>query len=521
MSITVNMDKNLYLSLSSAVALLTTTMQNPSKANACAARLGVAADVIDQAFEACTSIAAKTKLAKSYPELLRAGIQFLTFKQQPPDHVAMLSRLTACSCDFRQTSMRQLHKPNRFRPDGRTHIDATTLVFDAVATVSNCLVFALADLTQHKFRNANTNKAGDQNWPQSPEDLLPLGPKDSLVGLELWVAGAPLGYIIFKLIGYLSLFYVPFAQEVFKPNFTMPLARPIQHLKEAVKFYDGGDPLPLARTHFFTYPVMTIFEFFSNLERCDTSQFNIMTTCRGSWISPVLARLTTIVATLPQEWSETRSLMAWMSAWANAEIERGVATARFDREHFTELTSFDPVETAFNGMVHARKVGCMNIVCPSLPTEVIHSRLCSRCDLVRYCGEKCQKEAWKCAILSHKPFCAVAHSLKESFGADWPQLWTVGFTYAQFQALCRSKAVDTEVVKAIGNTLSALRVRQSVHRENLQREGESQMERLIRAEKEKVGRQKLEAIKASAGGDSIAVFNREDGISMMTSGAIR
>lgn len=77
-----------------------------------------------------------------------------------------------------------------------------------------------------------------------------------------------------------------------------------------------------------------------------------------------------------------------MSAWANAEIDRGVITARFDRESFTELPSFDAVEEAFNTMVEASKVGCMNIACPSVPAEVIHSRLCSRCNLVRYCGEK-------------------------------------------------------------------------------------------------------------------------------------
>ncbi|KAF7984174.1 hypothetical protein HWV62_16854 [Athelia sp. TMB] len=497
-------------------------MQNPSKANACALRLGVAADVIDQAFEACTSIAAKTKLAKSHPELLRAGIQFLTFKQQPPEHMAMMNQLTACSCDFRQTGMRQLHKPSRYRPDGRTQIDKTSLLFDVVATVSNCLIFALADLTQHKFRTANTNKAGDLNWPQGPEDLLPFGPKDSLVGLELWVAGAPLGYSIFKLIGHLSLFYVPFAQEVFKsPNFTMPLVRPIQHLEEAVKFYDGGDPSLLAHTHFFTYPVMTVFEFFSNLQRCDTPQFNMMITAGGRWISPILARLTTILATLPQEWSKTRSLMAFMSAYANAEIKGGVATVCFERALLTEIPSFDAVEKAFDDMVDARKVGCMNIGCPSLPTEVIHSRLCSKCNLVRFCGEKCQKEAWKCTTLPHKPFCAEVHSLKESFGADWPQLWTIDFTYAQFQALCRSKAVNTGIVEAIGRTLSALSIRQHVHKENLQREGESQMERLIRAERQKVSRQKSEALKASLGNDSVTVFDREGGISMITSGAIR
>ena len=375
------------MTLGSAVELLTTTMQDPLKANVCAVRLGVAADRINQALEGCSSIAAKTQLAQSYPRLLRAGIQFLTFKQQPPDHIAMVNRLNACSCDFGQTGMRQLHKPSRYRPDGRVQINMTTLIFDAVTTVSNCLILALANLTQHKFRNANANKAGDLNWPQGPADLLPHGLKDSLVGLELWVAGAPYGYIIFKLVGYLSLFYVPFAQEVLEsPNFA--LARPVEHLKEAVKFYDEGDSSPLARTHFFTSPVKSIFGFFSDLQRCDTPQFNIMITFRGSWISPVLARLTTILSPLPQEWSKTRTLVAFMSAWANAEIDRGVATARFDRESFTELPFFDAVEKAFDGMVEARRVGCMNIACPSVPVEVIHSRLCSRCNLVRYCGEK-------------------------------------------------------------------------------------------------------------------------------------
>ena len=381
-------DRKPNMTLGSAVELLTTTMQDPLKANVCAVRLGVAADRINQALEGCSSIAAKAQLAQSYPGLLRAGIQFLTFKRQPPDQIAMLNHLTTCSCDFGQTGMRQLHNPSRYRPDGRVEFTTITLIFDAVTTVSNCLILALANLTQHKFRNANANKAGDLNWPHGPADLLPHGLKDSLVGLEFWVTVAPhCGYIIFKLVGYLSLFYVPFAQEVLEsPNFA--LARPVQHLKEAVKFYDEGDSSPLARTHFFISPVMTIFEFFSDLQRCDTPQFNIMIACRGSWISPVLARLTTILSPLPQEWSKTRTLVAFMSAYANAEIDRGVVTARFDRESFTELPFFDAVEKAFDGMVEARRVGCMNIACPSVPAEVIHSRLCSGCDLVRYCGEK-------------------------------------------------------------------------------------------------------------------------------------
>src|ERR1700730_11562187 len=89
-------------SLKSAVEVLTSTMRDPMTANICAIRLGIAADRIDQALEACTSIAEKTKIAKSYPELLRAGIKFLTFKQSPSDYMAMMNRLMTCRCDFGQ-----------------------------------------------------------------------------------------------------------------------------------------------------------------------------------------------------------------------------------------------------------------------------------------------------------------------------------------------------------------------------------------------------------------------------------
>lgn len=72
--------------------------------------------------------------------------------------------------------------------------------------------------------------------------------------LNLKIAAAPLGYIIFKPIGHLSLFYVPFGQEIFKsPSFAMHLARPIRHLEEAVKFYDWATHCPLHALAFFLH----------------------------------------------------------------------------------------------------------------------------------------------------------------------------------------------------------------------------------------------------------------------------
>ncbi|KAG5651790.1 hypothetical protein H0H81_007402 [Sphagnurus paluster] len=503
-------------------------------------RLSLAADRIDQELEACTSIAAKTKFAKCHPEFLRAGIKFLTFKQPPSDHMAMINHLTPCHCNFAEAGMRSLHKPSRYRLDGRIEIGLVTLVFDAVATLSNCLILVLNDLTPHRFRDGNTT-TGEQNWPQGPEDLLPYGPKDSLIGLELWVAGPPLGYIIFKLAGSLAVFYAPFAREVFQsPQFTFAFARPIKHLEAAVDFYNEGDSSSLARTHFFTYPVKTIFEFFDHLGHCDRPQFNIMIVARGCWISPVLARLTTILSTLPMEWSKTRASLQFMTAYANAKVDpaTGVCTVKLERELMTELPFFDALEKAFNEIIEVRKMGCLNIACSS-GADIVHSRLCSKCNLIRFCGEKasfllnylltlnknhpqCQKEAWKSGKLPHKPVCGKIHSLKQSFGADnWSLLRAPDITYAQFQAICREKNVELEIVKAIGTTVSALRLHQSMFQEDLKRAGASQIEHLTRARQQKAMDQNLNDLIQSVGMDSLTIIDRQDYLAMSSRGAIQ
>jgi hypothetical protein len=352
--------------------------------------MGVAADCIDQALEARNSVSKKTKFAKSYPELLRAGIKFLTCNQSPDKHVAMINHLGACRCDIGQTIMRRLHKPGRYRIDGRVKINPPVLIYDAVATISNLIILNLSERTQHKFRTGNANN-GEHCWPKGPEDLLPYGPKDSVAGLEHWAASPPNGYIIFKLAGCLASFHVPFAKEIFQyPVFSFPLARPCQHLEAATKFYDQGDSSPLARTHFFTYPVMTIFQFFDDLSLLDTPQYNMMITVRGDWLKPMLTPLMTILSTLPPEWSKIRMHLNYLSSYANAELDRktGVALIKFDRSQFSEaIERRDPLEEAFKVMVDARKRGCWNIECPS-GSDAIHSRLCGKCNLIRFCGEK-------------------------------------------------------------------------------------------------------------------------------------
>jgi hypothetical protein len=75
--------------------------------------------------------------------------------------------------------------------------------------------------------------------------------------------------------------------------------------------------------------------------------------------------------------------------------------------------------------------------------------------------------------------------------------------------------VDTKNVKAIGSTISALRHRKYTFREDLKKAGESQIERLARAEREKLALQKLIDLKATRGDSSTPILNREDMFGMM------
>ncbi|CAA7263664.1 unnamed protein product [Cyclocybe aegerita] len=329
------MATNPTISLDSAVDLLTSALQDPAKTNVCAVGLGLAADRINIALEGCTTIAARIKIVKAYPQLLRAGIKFLTFNQPLPGHVAMVNHLNTCRCDLWCSTAKRNHQPSRPRPDGQVKVHNIDLLFDAVIAVSNCLILALSDRTQHKFDTGNVDN-GEKHWPQGPDDLLPKGPKDAVLGLELWVANVSYGDVIFKLAGCLALFYDPFAREVLQYlHFRFTLARPFGHLEHAIKFYNEGDPSPLARTLFFQYSVTTIFDFFDNLISCDTVRFNILLMARGREVgaSPVLARLTTISSTLPpQEWRKTCRLVHFMGAYINADMDptTGVRLVKFE-----------------------------------------------------------------------------------------------------------------------------------------------------------------------------------------------
>ncbi|KAJ3492901.1 hypothetical protein NLJ89_g11142 [Agrocybe chaxingu] len=133
----------------------------------------------------------------------------------------------------------------------------------------------------------------------------------------------------------------------------------------------------------------------------------------------------------------------------------------------------------------------------------------------------CQKEAWKCATLPHKPVCTKIHSLKESLSTDnWELPWVPDRNYRHFQSMCQGKGIATEDVEAIARTISSLRIRKAAFRDDEQRAGESQVERLMRTEQRKVADRIQEDVVASVGEESITVFSREEALARHSYGAI-
>jgi len=273
----------------------------------------------------------------------------------------------------------------RLHTDGRVSYRLSDLIFDAVATVTHCIILAL-ELTQHKFRTGCSSN--EQPWPQGPEDLLPFGPKDSVAGLELWVAGPPQGYIIFELAGRLARFYSPFGAEVIRnPNFARD--RPCQHLKSAIASYHEGDSSVLAQL--VTPPIKTILVFFKDLLSIDLPRFKVMIFLGGDKFKPILTSLVTILSTLASKFPPGVDVfVSFLASLANAERdpETGDAIVKLDHNLIDKTTmERDEVQTSFLQMGETRKMGCCNIQCPS-QYEAIQSRLCSKCTLMRFCDEK-------------------------------------------------------------------------------------------------------------------------------------
>ncbi|KAF4618340.1 hypothetical protein D9613_011698 [Agrocybe pediades] len=447
----------------SAIDLLTSTLQGPMPPNICCVRISIAADRIDQELDAQPTLVERIKFAKSLPQFLRTGIRFLTMHHAPKPHIEMINKqFVSCRCNLKDPAVLRQHTPSRPRPDGRAYerVDALSLLYDVINTICGCITLAVSDRAKHHFRSSSTN--GIKNWPRDPNDLLPAGPENTIKALSLWTQAPPLGYSIFTLAGSLALFYSQFAKDLLASrNHIFALALPIKHIREAIAFYDKSiapnkfDPFIPSHVSSFQKPLTAVFGLFDDLKRTITFEFTIMVTDHGHWFTDSLTRLAAILPTIPGEWS--KKLLAQTHFLTPMSICRAnpILGLTLGAQQWLTPAANTP-ERAFEHIVSVRKVGCLNIKCTTAE-EAIHLKNCKQCELMRFCNEKCYKEAWRSLDLPHKAICPEMDHLKKSLGEDWDSLFTPGYTFRQFQALCREKNVDMDLVQKVGNSIGALK----------------------------------------------------------------
>jgi hypothetical protein len=204
----------------------------------------------------------------------------------------------------------------------------------------------------------------------------------------MWLSGAPFGHHVFNLIGAFAKFHAPFATHLVTSKGIRVLERAAQYLTRAVEFISTEQSKEeWMRRLRFDLPVKEIIQLFCSMTECDRAQTFYRFVAFGERLAPVLQAVKNILAKMGHGQHDLLEFLNFYLAVSKADIDRktgGVALIRMDREDFT-LSSPDRLGDLFSTMITIRQEGCKNISCAN-DTQVIHARLCSGCDVVRYCG---------------------------------------------------------------------------------------------------------------------------------------
>lgn len=438
--------------LDDAVLYVTSALSDPMQKAGCRTQLRMAVGQIEEAFEQRNEIMVY-KIGKTYPELSRAGIRFLTMNRSPAEHAGMVEHLVTrpCNCHFCETAARVGYVPG----------NGKQIIAQTVLCLANLINGQIEKLHQHKFRTEHANKeAGSQPWPQGPDDLLPFGVKNSVEALIQWVSGDfKCEASIFTLTGKLATFYEPFAKEVLAPPFTLALKQPIRHLDRIMKRQPDPELTLEENATQFVTEARGVVSLFNSLGMVDKGGLDTALFPMGEWAFPIFNRVEKHLLALPLPQHSYRDVLRRVGDYAGlykmqqAIMNPGEGTSD-DFMKWLNPEGVDDVEEAFNSMAIAKKGLCWNAHCPSGGTGV-RARFCSQCKFIRYCSEECQREAWKSKTAPHKRLCLMICALKEQIGPrGWDEMWSPGFNYDHFKVLCERRKVDLQLVQNIGHGLA-------------------------------------------------------------------
>lgn len=376
------------LSLDAAVNVLAFAFDDPVKSGICASRMRVAVVRVEDELVARESMNDKVKFAKSIPKLLRSSIRFLTRPLPRAEYVAMIDYVLRCRCNRNDPKIRALHHPGLHSPDGSICSEDMISLRTTVQIIVQLIGFALSGMTKNKFRSleGSLSESSIKPWPYDVDDLLPYGLKDSIAALTLWERQAG-GFHIFRLATSLGTFYQPFMDALVRdPKYEFALLRPLSMVSDALGWFEA-DPAKYSTQegnadNIVCDPIDIAFDLWFNLYSTVLFIRGIM--ALSSTIIPVMERLRRVLPSFPATdyWKDRIK--------AGCETMLSIAKGDVDdrQEQATAPASeHERIKDAVQEMSWARKGGCYHVHCPQ-NLDTAYARLCSKCDVVRYCTEE-------------------------------------------------------------------------------------------------------------------------------------
>ncbi|KAJ7657242.1 hypothetical protein DFH06DRAFT_1131756 [Mycena polygramma] len=324
------------------------------------------------------------------------------------------------------------------------------VISDICATIADYFL----ELGPGKFRKAKINTSpAMQRWPVSSDDVIPSGnERDVLDALVRWVEIVPNGVSIFTLIGSLARYWEPFAKEVFSFGPVFMLA--VQHLEGALESYDPNAPLG---DHYVSvaFPVSVCGAFFITLCQVDLSLTLTKVDASSERVRSLAVHMDAIIKDMPEMADAHRWFTHVLGCRPRINVEKGIRAEKTPSQHY---------HAAFHEMMEARNRNqCLNVGC--VAKLGVRLRVCSRCNIVRYCSSQCQTAAWNAGYLPHKTLCNHIVAFRATVGLveqqDWDAVIVDGTTRHrspfELAALCDPMTVDARIAEAIWRNINSLK----------------------------------------------------------------
>ncbi|KAF6743040.1 hypothetical protein DFP72DRAFT_152118 [Ephemerocybe angulata] len=354
------------------------------------------------------------RLVESYPEVIRATVKFVTKKRTPAEHTSMMDGLSVCRCDY-SNPLEYAKMHDSFHRGSRDLLPGKwSFVYSAIGSLTGMMTLSLNGLTRGRYRKAKPGiPARNQAWPQDRDDLLPYGFADSVDGLDLWADHQYYGYLILNFAGAIVHCEPAFTGEIMSrgPNFTLGVHRQAQHLTTILDKYDIAMQFPArlqeSNEAWFSEPLTYIFGFTSSLKLGGVDRYKKMLVTGGkALLRPVLVRAL-VTLSLPNTQSRYMEQFSYVNSLLAYINER-------PQDALWSVTTLQaPINEYFYILRNACLGGCMNIGCRTPDAE---PKKCANCEMIKYCGKKCQAEAWNHPTHPHKGLCRKIKSLKEQLG---------------------------------------------------------------------------------------------------------